>query len=123
MPSAASTSRIATCAASMACKALTMEKYPGGVPVLPLRRTPAAPQPLGDIAGGAGEAGAAVDDEDHRVGFRDRLLGLPRHLHRQALFGTRLEAAGIDGDEAPIAGPAFAVLPVARHARQVVHDG
>ena len=64
----------------------------------------------------------AVDDEDHRVGLDDRLLGLARHLDEDAFGGARLEAAGVDGDEGARAEPAFAVVPVARHARHVVHD-
>ena len=81
-----------------------------------------APQALGDVAVGRRESGAAVDDEDHRVGLGDRLLGLARHLHRQALVRARLEAAGVDGDEAALARASLAVMAVARHARQVVHD-
>ena len=87
----------------------------------PYVRMPA--QLLGDVAVAAHEPGAAVDDEDHRIGLGDRLLRLARHLHRQALVRARLEAAGIDGDEAPLARAAFAVMAIARHARQVVDDG
>ena len=79
-------------------------------------------QLLGDRAVAGGEAGAAVDHEDHRVGFGDRLLGLARHLDIDALGGG-LEAAGVDDEEGPAAEAALAVVPVARYARQVVHDG
>ena len=81
-----------------------------------------AAQALRDVAVGAGEARARVDDEDHRVRLGDRLLGLARHLDGKALAGARLEAAGIDGDEAPLAGAALAVMAIARHAGKVVHD-
>src|SRR5207237_10443829 len=53
----------------------------------------------------------------------DPLPGLTRHLARQALVRARLEAAGVDGDEAALTRASFAVMAVARHARQVVHDG
>src|SRR5581483_8268013 len=80
-------------------------------------------QLLGDQAVRRREPGARVDDEDHGVGLGDRLLGLARHLGEDvALLRRRLEAAGVDGDEGAPAGAAFAVVPVARHARHVVDD-
>ncbi len=81
------------------------------------------PQLAGDVAVAARQAGASVDDEDDRIGLGDRLLGLARHLHREAFLCAWLEAARVDGDETPVAGAPFAVMPVARHARQVVDDG
>ncbi len=81
-----------------------------------------AAQTLGDVAVRGCQAGTAIDDEDHRVGLGDRLLCLARHLDRQSLVGARLEAAGVDGDEAAAARAPLAVMAIARHARQVVHD-
>src|SRR6185295_8839579 len=67
-------------------------------------------------------AGAAVDHEDDGVGLGYGLLGLARHLDEDALLGARLEAASVDGDEGAAALAAFAVVPVARDAGDVVHD-
>src|SRR5215213_4624322 len=68
------------------------------------------------------QAGAAVDDENHSVGFGDCLLRLPRHLDVDALRG-RLEAAGIDYEVRAAAQAPVTVVPVTRHPGQVVHDG
>ena len=66
---------------------------------------------------------AAVDDEDHHVGFGDRLLGLLGHFEHDAVLGHRLEAAGVDDQERPFADTAFAVMPVAGQAGQVGNKG
>ena len=66
--------------------------------------------------------GAAVDHEHDGVRLGHRLLGLARHLDEDALGVARLEAAGVDGDERTGAQAPFPVMPIARHARQVVHD-
>jgi hypothetical protein len=79
-------------------------------------------QPRGDLAVAAGKAGAAVEHEHDGVGLGHGLLGLAHHLDIDALLRARLEAAGVDGDEGAIAHAAFAVVPVAGHAGNVVHD-
>ena len=80
-------------------------------------------QPRRDLAVGARDAAAPVDDENDRVGLGDRLLRLARHLEEDALGGAGLQPAGVDGDERAPARAALAVVPVPRHARHVVHDG
>ena len=79
-------------------------------------------QPLGDVAVGGGEAGARIDHENDAVCLGNRLLGLPRHLHRQPFVRARLEAASVDGDEAALARVSLAVMAIARYAGQIVHD-
>src|SRR6185503_12325486 len=86
----------------------------------PARRGQPA-QLLGDRTIRRSRPGAPVDHEDDRIGLGDRLLRLARHLDEHAL-GRRLEAAGVDGDEAALSLAAFAVVPVARDARQIVDD-
>src|SRR5688572_10880152 len=80
-------------------------------------------QALGDGAITGGEAGAAVDDEDDGVGLDHCLFGLARHLDEDALRRARLETAGVDRDEGTRTVARLSVMPVARHARHVVHDG
>ena len=46
-------------------------------------------QALRDVAVAGQQAGAAVDDEQHRVGLDDRLLRLARHLGEDAALGAR----------------------------------
>ena len=61
--------------------------------------------------------------EDHDVGLGDRLPGLLGHLHVDAAFGGRLEAAGVDHDVFVPALLALAVVAVPRQAREVGDDG
>ncbi|MNT19672.1 hypothetical protein D3C72_1549400 [compost metagenome] len=86
-----------------------------------------APAGLAQVVGNGAvlrrQAQAAVDDKDHHVGLDHRLLGLLGHLGDDAFLDHRLEAAGIDGDERTLADAAFAVVAVARQARQVGDKG
>ena len=54
---------------------------------------------VGDVAILLGEPGSRVDEEDDDVGLGDRLARLFRHLVQDAVFGDRLEPAGVDGEE------------------------
>ena len=63
----------------------------------------------------------ASSTQTTRVGLRDGLLGLARHLEVDALLRVRLQTAGIDHQERPVAEPPFAVVAVARHPRRI-HD-
>ena len=65
---------------------------------------------------------AAVDDEDDDVRFGHGLLGLQGHLVHDAFLGDRLETAGVDDQEWAFADAAFAVVTIARQARQVRHQ-
>ena len=78
------------------------------------------PQLVGDVPVARGHALTAVDHEDHQVGLEHRLARLARHLGGDAALGNRLEAAGVDHDEAPLADPTLAVVAIAREAGQVV---
>ncbi len=66
---------------------------------------------------------ARVDHEEHRVGLRDRRLGLGAHAAGQTVRRRLFEAGGIDDGEVQVAEPGFALAAVARHARAVVDQG
>jgi hypothetical protein len=68
------------------------------------------------------QALAAVDDEHDDVGFGDGLLRLQGHLVHDAFLGDRLETARVDYQERPLADTPFAVVAVARQAREVGHQ-
>ncbi len=67
-------------------------------------------------------AGPHIDDEDDRVGFSDRLLGLARHLVDDAGRVLGNEAAGVDDDELVPADLGISVMAVARQAGEVGDD-
>ena len=64
--------------------------------------------------------GARIDHEEHRVGLRDRGLGLRPHAAGETVGRRLFEPGGIDDGEVEIAQPALACAPVARDARLVV---
>jgi hypothetical protein len=69
------------------------------------------------------QAGAHVDDEDHRIGLGHGLARLLGHLGDDAAGLVGLEAAGVDDDELAPAQAGVAVVAVARQAGEVGHDG
>jgi hypothetical protein len=68
------------------------------------------------------ETVTAVDDEHDDVRLLDRLARLARHLVEDAVFGDRLETAGVHDEVRTFAGPALAVVTIARQARQVGNE-
>ncbi len=62
---------------------------------------------------------ARVDEEDDDVGLGDRLARLLRHLVQDAVLRDRLEAAGVDDEERPVADAPAAVVAVARQPGKV----
>ena len=75
---------------------------------------------IGEGAVGRRRAGAGIDQEEDRIGLRDRRLGLRPHAAGEA-FGRRLlEARGVDDGEGEIAEPRRALAAVARDAGLVV---
>lgn len=80
---------------------------------------PGFAQVIGDHAILRRQSQAAIDDEDHDIGFNHGLARLLGHLSHDAFLGNGFEAAGIDGDERTVADPAFAVVAIARQARNI----
>ena len=71
----------------------------------------------------ADDAGAHVDDEDHRVGLGDRLRASACAISLTMPVGAvGLEAAGVDDDELVAADAAVAVVAVARQPGEVGDD-
>ena len=68
------------------------------------------------------EARSRVDQEQHDIGFRDRLPRLASHLVQNAGLGDRLESARIDDDERLVAHPALAIMTIAGQAREIRHE-
>jgi hypothetical protein len=85
-------------------------------------RTTALAQEVGDGLVVRRQALAAVDDEDHDVGFGHGLLGLLGHLVHDAVLGHGFEATGVDHEERTFADTALAVVTIARQAGQVRHQ-
>ena len=69
----------------------------------------AAAQGPGQLGVADPQAGAAVDDHQHRVGLGDRQPRLALHVARQLGLVLEVDAAGVDeveGDPVPLAGRA-----------------
>ena len=66
---------------------------------------------------------AAIDHEQHDVGFSDCLSRLLRHFAQYAVFGNWLKAAGINHQKRALANASFAVVAIARQPREVGHQG
>ena len=64
-----------------------------------------------------------VHHEQHHIGLRHGLPGLFSHLLDNAAAGVGLEATSVDGDKFVLAVFAVAIMPVARKAGEVGHDG
>ena len=69
-----------------------------------------------------GQAGPAVDHEDHGIGFGDRLLGLARHFVQDAFLDQRLETTGIDHQVRLAAKLAVPVVTVTGQTGQIGDD-
>ena len=75
-----------------------------------------------DLAVSSGQSDRHVHDHnDNRRGL-DRDLSLTAHEFQHLAVCARLNAAGIDEREAPSVPVAFAIDPVARHARRVLDN-
>ena len=85
------------------------------------RQTEAA-KPGGEAAIERRQAGAGVDQQQHRVGAGERGFGPEAHARFEA-FGRLLESGGVDDGEVEIAEARIGLAPVARHAGRVVHQG
>ena len=81
-----------------------------------------APQQVDEGAVGRHHAGAGVDDEEHRIGRRDRGFGLGAHAAGQAFARRLFEAGGVDDGEGEIAEMGGGFTPVAGNARGVVDE-
>ena len=81
-----------------------------------------APQLFRDHAVAGRQPRSRVGDQDHRIGLDDRLLGLARHLHVDAVVRIGLQPAGVDDDAGTAAKQAFAVVAVAGDAGDIDHD-
>ncbi len=71
-----------------------------------------AAQRLRQLGVAGAQAGAAVDDHQHRVGLGDRQPRLGLHVARQLGLVLEVDAAGVDqleGDPVPLGGEALAV--------------
>ncbi len=66
------------------------------------------------------DAGTGIDEEQHRVGVRDRSLGLGPHAAREAFGPGFLQARRVDDREGQVAEPRRAFAPVARDAGGIV---
>ena len=82
-------------------------------------RSARAPQQIGDRPVLRGKPFARIDQENHDVGFGDRLPRLLGHRMINAGLRLRLEAAGVDDQIGAIAAAAASVVPVARQARKI----
>ncbi|MHC2559097.1 hypothetical protein ACVIVD_001091 [Bradyrhizobium liaoningense] len=75
---------------------------------------------IGEGAIGGRETNAGIDDEEQRVGLRDRGFGLLLHARGQRALGAFVETGGIDDGELEVAEPGLAFAAVAGDARQVI---
>ncbi len=83
-------------------------------------RPPVPAQPVREVAIERRDAGAGVDEKEHRIGLRQRLLGLLLHARREGLGRGLVEARGIQHAEAEIAQARLALAPVAGDAGLIV---
>ena len=69
-----------------------------------------------------GQAGTAVHQKHHCIGFIDSLQSLFRHFVQNAAVHNRLKTAGIDDQIRFAANFAMTVMSVTRQAGQVMHE-
>ena len=69
------------------------------------------------------QAGAAIDHEDHGIGFGNRLLGLAGHFMEDALLDQGFKAAGINYQIGLFSEFTVTVVTVAGQARHICDDG
>ncbi len=83
-------------------------------------RLAGTPQQVDEGAIGRHHPGAGIDDEEHRVGRRDRSLGLGAHAAGQAFARGVLEAGGVDDGEGEIAEAGGRLAAITGYAWRVV---
>ena len=81
--------------------------------------TSRAAQQVGDRAILPGQALAAVDEEDHDIGLRDRDFRLSGHRLHDPAPRLGLEAASVDDEVRPVAAPAASIVAVAREPGKI----
>ena len=83
---------------------------------------PALRSTVRDVAVLGGDAGTAINQQQHGIGFVHRLQRLPRHRVKDALLCRRLQPAGVNHQVGLRAQAPMAVVPIAREAWNVGHQ-
>jgi hypothetical protein len=58
------------------------------------------------------ETRTCVNHENHNISFSNRLLGLTRHLMKDARFGYRFKASGIYNNKRRLTNATLAIVPI-----------